>query len=725
MLNCNNVKLYFSSQYYNNYAMKRKTTLFIIISLFLGFVGCKKDVIPVPVIPEPVGQMKEMQVPPTFSWMSYKDATLKINIQSPTSLDKQPIFLYDKNFKLIETSVIEGTKAAFNAKIPLDNDFVTVFIPANRASMVISDFNTGVYNMVVGKSGAKDGGADSVSPGCNSGCNSTVSSTVYSLTVNANQTVCLTGSLNGGLTLKNNSKIIICGSANISYLNFNGSSATIILTSFGSLQMNSLSLGNDNEFYNYSNSCNINGALTTNEKLYNYGSMTMNSLVINSSGSVYNYGNMTIVNSATISKKLKNYGLFTAGGNIVLNSSAEVENNCKMISNQSITVSNDIDNNGYMKATSAFTVNSNQTITMGAASMISTYNFNLNGTISGGASNCAVKVSHTTTINSGGHITGLVNFCDSTGIETNYGTIASSVVYCTGYIPLSSCNPEGIGTPPITDSDGDGIADALDEYPNNSSLAFTNYSPYSGYKVIAFEDLWPSMGDFDFNDLMIKTKVKYRVNAQNKVVDAYATVILSALGAGLHNGIGLQYLNATGTQVSGILASISGASIDQGDNDCVKITNDVFSEQSTYYTNTSTALAATPDTLHFTITFSQANGGFAFNSINEDFYIFRSNNRALEIHCPNRPPTEAASSSYFGTFNDNSNATIGRYYKTVNNLPWGFELIDGSSNFHNPLEKIEIIDAYPLFQQWATSSGAINSAWYASPNPTKIFTSSF
>lgn len=696
--------------------MKRTITFLVLISIFFGFYSCKKD-ITTKDNPEPVAKMRELVAPPNFNWLAYKTANLKINIQSATNLDGKPIFLYDDDYKLIETSIINGTKATFNSKIPLTTDFVTAFIPATRASLEISDFSQSSFTLIDAKGNTKSAN-DSISPSCSSGCTNTVSNTVYSLTVNKNTTTCLTGSLNGMLIMKKNSTLIICGTANISFLSFQGNNCKIIITNYGSLSTYSLNLYSSVEIKNYSNSFNINGSLNLGTELKNYGSITMSSLNLNN-GELDNYGNISIVNSANFNSDFINYGNFHAGGSLQFNSGNH-ENNCKITSNQSITFNNKMQNNGYISAANYITLNSHKII-MGAASMLSSHNLTLNSEIQGGTSNSAVKVTGTTTINGSGKVTGLVNFCDTNGIETNYGTIASSVVFCTGYIPISSCNPEGIGTPAITDSDNDGVADDVDDYPNDANLAYTNISPYSGFKTIAFEDLWPSMGDFDFNDLMIKTKIVYRSNAQNKLVDAQATIVLSAVGAGFHNGIGLQYLNSSNTQISGIVSSLTGASLDASDNNCIKICNDVFTEQTTYYTNTTFNLLGTPDTISFNINFSQAGNGYTFSGINEDFYIFRSDERGLEIHVPNRPPTAAVTTSYFGTFDDASNASQGIYYKTANNLPWAIELINGSSYFHNPLEKIEIIDAYPQFQSWATSSGTTNTTWYASPNPTKIF----
>jgi len=55
----------------------------------------------------------------------------------------------------------------------------------------------------------------------------------------------------------------------------------------------------------------------------------------------------------------------------------------------------------------------------------------------------------------------------------------------------------------LTDSDGDGIQDADDDFPNDPARAFINFFPAAGYGSLAFEDLWPGKGDYDFNDLVV------------------------------------------------------------------------------------------------------------------------------------------------------------------------------------------------------------------------------
>jgi len=83
-------------------------------------------------------------------------------------------------------------------------------------------------------------------------------------------------------------------------------------------------------------------------------------------------------------------------------------------------------------------------------------------------------------------------------------------------------------------------------------MAHNNYYPsQTGYASLAFEDLWPSMGDYDFNDLVISYRFNQITNADNAVVKIQVTLITEAMGATLHNAFGFQ-MGCTPAQVSGV-----------------------------------------------------------------------------------------------------------------------------------------------------------------------------
>ena len=88
---------------------------------------------------------------------------------------------------------------------------------------------------------------------------------------------------------------------------------------------------------------------------------------------------------------------------------------------------------------------------------------------------------------------------NGTLVEGNYpenfinGATLTSTANAQNYIPTSPCNPEGIGSAAITDTDSDGVADNLDDYPTDASRVYNNWYPNEKtWGSLAYEDLWPS-----------------------------------------------------------------------------------------------------------------------------------------------------------------------------------------------------------------------------------------
>lgn len=255
------------------------------------------------------------------------------------------------------------------------------------------------------------------------------------------------------------------------------------------------------------------------------------------------------------------------------------------------------------------------------------------------------------------------------------------------------------------DFDGDGIPDDEDDDPGNGEVSFISYFPTSGKQVVAFEDLWPSTGDFDFNDLTMSNRVVISKDEDFNLLTAEFKVSIDAIGASINNGIGMMlYDSDKNVFDDNIIASVEGdVSIDNQNTNGLILTNNVFSAIESYYQNNGAGPTKVPDTLRFTIT---------FNSNAEEFipelYIFRTDDRSYEIHRSEFPATAAADLSLFNTIDDNGN------YKTINGLPWGIEiLLDGQ--YKSPREKVDMTAAYPQFSLWATSGGTENTSWYTAP----------
>ncbi len=262
------------------------------------------------------------------------------------------------------------------------------------------------------------------------------------------------------------------------------------------------------------------------------------------------------------------------------------------------------------------------------------------------------------------------------------------------------------------DSDGDGVVDSDDDYPNDPIRAYRSFFPSAGKQIVAFEDLWPYKGDYDFNDMILSNQVEISHNADNELVDAQFKVSIDAIGAGVHNGIGMMLRdNNKAALASNSIQSIAGdLSLDPNNPSGVILSNDVFESIDRYYQNNGSGPSDTPDTLQFTISFNPSAG----SELVPELYLFRSSDRSLEIHRPGFPGTASFDASRFNRGDDNGD------FRVADGLPWGIEIIS-NSNFNHPLERIEITEAFSQFALWASSGGSQNPTWYLAPEEEKVF----
>ncbi len=261
------------------------------------------------------------------------------------------------------------------------------------------------------------------------------------------------------------------------------------------------------------------------------------------------------------------------------------------------------------------------------------------------------------------------------------------------------------------DFDGDGTPDDEDDAPTDPEISYISSFPTSGKQIVAFEDLWPSLGDFDFNDLVMSNKVIINKDAAFNIVSAQFKVSIDAIGAGIHNGIGMMIYNEEGEAFpSDIIASVEGdVSLDANNTNGLILSEDVYQTIDEYYQNNGKGPTNShPDTLYFTLNFEEGVTGFL-----PELYLFRSNDVAHEVHRSIFPGTVQMNSELFNTMDDNGN------FQTENGIPWGIEIIL-EGHYSSPRERVEISVAYPEFLQWALSGGTENTDWYESPIPSQV-----
>lgn len=287
------------------------------------------------------------------------------------------------------------------------------------------------------------------------------------------------------------------------------------------------------------------------------------------------------------------------------------------------------------------------------------------------------------------------------------------------------------------DADKDGIPDSSDDYPNDPTKAFNNWYPsYSTMGTMAFEDLWPSKGDYDLNDMVIDYKFNQVTNASNRVVEVNGKLVLRAMGASYHNGFGMAlgvpssvvssvtttFKNVTGSLVKHGKTTVAGNGLeDPVTNPYNKVANEgvfvVFDDgyDILKYTGggngvntTIGSTYSTPDTIFFKMVMATPQNPSSMGNPPYNPFIFANGVRGTEVHLQNMMPTGKCNASLFMTSQDNTQPAKNKFYKTYKNLPWGILFLD---KYDYPKEGTAIIDAYTFFSTWAQSSGLSYPDW--------------
>lgn len=285
------------------------------------------------------------------------------------------------------------------------------------------------------------------------------------------------------------------------------------------------------------------------------------------------------------------------------------------------------------------------------------------------------------------------------------------------------------------DTDNDGISNTLDQFPDDADRAFESYYPAeSVFGTLAFEDLWPGRGDYDFNDLVIGYNFKSITNSENKVIEIESTFIIQAVGASYSNGFGFEMpispdlvASVTGNDAGSGYITLDANNLEAGQDNAVVIVFDDAHSRITrpggYFINTEYgAPYVEPDTITVRTVFATPISQIELGTAPFNPFVISNKRRGHEIHLPDHAPTTLADLSLLGTSHDNSNSSISRFYKTHDHLPWA---IDIPEPFSYPQEKNDIINAHIYMSSWAQSNGDIYRDWYKSEagyrNTQKIY----
>lgn len=452
---------------------------------------------------------------------------------------------------------------------------------------------------------------------------------------------------------------------------------------------------------------------------------------VNAGGKLYNKGTVITetgninFNSGVLSE---NYHVIISGKDINLNGGSKLINYCQMISKRNFDVNSGGFEmvNGYLKVAQKLTLNGGASIKISKASMISTDKLVMNASIYGSDDRNTVLAQTHIVINSNNVISGPIEAA-SQELKINAGTPPSKHIIngatfvkpdeMTNFIPITGCNPEGVGSQGIVDTDNDGVPDDLDDFPNDPERAFRSWYPSkTTFATLAYEDLWPGLGDFDFNDVVVDFQYEMITNAKNELKDMVGRFHLKAAGASLNNGFAVSMPFAPdkvqrleGTNLVGEAIALAANGVEDGHtNETVIVVLDAIGTLYGEFLNTQPERPyVETDMITLKMVLGTAVADFGVAPFNP--FIFINQERGKEVHLIDHKPTELVDASYFGMWEDDSKPDEGKYYQTDKRLPWAIEI---PVQFDYPVETVDILLTHLKFAEWAMSSGTEYQDWY-------------
>jgi LruC domain-containing protein len=203
---------------------------------------------------------------------------------------------------------------------------------------------------------------------------------------------------------------------------------------------------------------------------------------------------------------------------------------------------------------------------------------------------------------------------------------------------------------------------------------------------------------------------RYQVvtNAGNDVVQVKGTYTLVATGGELGNGFGVEFPVARKS-----VSSVTGGTLEAGQTKAVVILFENMRNEMTYWNTVvgSTTSSAKTYNISFDVATGTSLKTFGLNAYNPFIWNFGiAATRGREMHLPGHTPTDLADTKLFGTADDSTVASAGRYYLTKTGLPYA---LDVPAVFEYPAEKVDITQAYLNFAAWAQSGNTTYTDWYS------------
>lgn len=250
----------------------------------------------------------------------------------------------------------------------------------------------------------------------------------------------------------------------------------------------------------------------------------------------------------------------------------------------------------------------------------------------------------------------------------------------------------------------------------------------------AFEDNYPAAGDYDFNDVVLNVSAEneYDDDDKNKLEEIKLKITLTAVGAAKQIGAGLRLVGIDKSAIKEIEFSEdeeefrntlpnsmfeNAAMENNGDEIVIPLFGDAHKVYGSDYAaerpfiNTQTLNKEKTYTLEISLKPSKKQSRPVITKSNLDFFIaYGQLGSRTEVHLYEFREAQATANGNIHKEN----------LDIAGNLTWAISVPE----FHYPLEKVKITDAYQDFSKWATGGGHVKEykEWYKqNVNENNIF----
>lgn len=272
------------------------------------------------------------------------------------------------------------------------------------------------------------------------------------------------------------------------------------------------------------------------------------------------------------------------------------------------------------------------------------------------------------------------------------------------------------------------LSRAAEPYSSSSSMVYIPIRS-QGWGTVMFEDLWPSKGDYDFNDMAVNYKIQLYVQNKNMVYAMLIGLRVNAIGGSDVYNLYLRMNGVTSAQIDeiepyqsvntpdGKPAVMRQMVIDRPNKNSAIFAFDGIKENKnapagvSFFNTVHGAEVEDGDlvTAAFLVYFRNSIKLENVMADDFDFFIAKEDGNGLynEIHAREFEPINTK--SYSDKLGISEGAIASPYYNSKENLVWAINI---PATIAHAYERTDFLLAYPGFAAWAQSGGTMSQDWY-------------